>query len=897
MRDWEAFVRARLRVDDLSPSAGRRVVRELAAQLEDVYRDAKVRGADDADADAFAQAQIGDWTQIAADIRAASPAWRLPLFDRWLGRVDHAAAKRKRSVMMALHFVRDVRYAVRQLVAAPGFALVAILTIALGIGASAAMFSVVNGVLLRPLPYAQPDRLVRVREIVPKYGVFTVAPANFLDWRQQTHAFSRLAAFTVTSATFMAADGPDRVPGISTSADLFQTLGINPLIGATFTREHERPGAAVIVISAKLWRARFGSDPAIVGRAISVNGVPTTVLGVMPPDFYFPTRAADFWQPLAINPASAPRGAHFLGVVGRLADGVDLAHANEEIKTVAGRLAAQYPDSNANESADVVSLKDQIVGNIRPTLLTLFGAVGLVVLIGCMNVANLLLVRGAVREREIAVRRALGAGRARVAVQLLTESLVLAIAGGALGVVLGQLALEPIRRLGAQALPRVADITMDAHVLVFAAAASCLTALIFGVMPAWQASHPHVASALTRGGSRSATSHGRTARTVLLVAEVALSLVLVTGAFLLLRSFTKLTNVDAGFDASHVLAFQVSLPPRAYPAGAPQQQFYDALASSLQRGDVTSVGFIQTLPLVGGYVLSFDIRGRAPDKPGDEPSANYRTASAGYFETLHIRVLRGRAFTAQDTADSQPVMVVDDAFARKYFGDRDPIGQSIRIGNGHNTYAQIVGVVGDVHQDALDTAADPTVYVPFTQDLFSSVWGLVRTTGDPAALTSTVRAAVRAIDPSLPAYGIRPLEGIVHDSIALRRFAMFLILAFAVATAFLAAVGLYGVMAYAVTQRTREFAVRMAIGASPADVTRLVIRDGLTIASGGIAAGLAAALALVPLIKPMLFGIPSSDIISYLATIGVLLVISLVATYVPARRVFRINPIVAMQQE
>jgi putative ABC transport system permease protein len=795
------------------------------------------------------------------------------------------------------HVVRDVRFALRQIAAAPGFAAVAILTIALGIAAATAMFSVVNGVLLRPLPYAAPDRLVRVREIVPAYGPFSVAPANFLDWRDQAHPFRSIAAFTPTSATFMGADGPERLQGLLASADLFPTLGVRPLLGAVFTQAHERPGAAVIVLGTKLWQERFGGDPAIVGRSITVNGAPTTVIGVMPPDFYFPSRAAEFWQPLALNPARAPRGAHFLGVVARLADGVDLARANEDMRVVAGRLAARYPEANAGASADVVSLEDQIVGNVRSTLVILFAAVGFVVLIACVNVANLLLVRGASRGRELAVRHALGAGRARLTAQLLTESLVLAAAGGALGVLGGRLALEPIRRLGAQTLPRVADIAMDGRVLGFAAAAACLTALVFGVLPAWQASRTHAAPALARGG-RSATADGHRARAGLLVVEVALSLVLVTGAFLLLRSFATLTHVDTGFDASHVLAFQVSLPPRGYADEARQTQFYDALESSLRRrGDVTSVGIVQSLPLRGGYVLSFDIRGRAPATPGDEPSANYRAASTGYFDTLRIPVARGRTFTAHDSARSQPVMVVDDAFARKYFGDADPIGQAVKIGNARDAFYEIVGVVGNVRQDALEAAAAPTMYVPLAQDPFASAWVLLRTTGDPTALTSAARAAVRAIDPALPAYGIRPFDAIVHDSIALRRFSLIVLVAFAAAAAFLAAVGLYGVTAYAVAQRSREFAVRVAMGASPGDITALVLREGLKVAGSGIVVGLAAAAALGPVIEPLLFGIPPSDAVSYVATIGVMISISLVATCIPARRAFRIDPIAAMQQE
>jgi len=388
------------------------------------------------------------------------------------------------------------------------------------------------------------------------------------------------------------------------------------------------------------------------------------------------------------------------------------------------------------------------------------------------------------------------------------------------------------------------------------------------------------------------------ARSTLLIAEVALSLVMVTGACLLLRSVAKLTKVDAGFDPAHVLAFQVSLPQRSYPDEPQQRQFFDALQTSLEsRAGVTAVGLIQTLPLRGNYMLTFDIRGRAPAKPGEDPSANYRVASARYFETLRVRVSRGRVFTAHDTAAAQPVAVVDEAFVRKYFGGQDPLGQAITIGNTRETFYEIVGVVGDVHHDALEATASPTMYVPFAQDPFSSAWVLVKTTADPADLTTTVRQTVRAIDPTLPAYSMRPLEEIVHDSIALRRLSMLLLLVFAVAAVVLAGVGLYGVMAYTVTQRTREIGVRMAMGAAPADVSRLVVGHSLKLVSAGIVLGIAATVALAPLVKPMLFEVPPSDLVSYAATIGVLIVVSLLASYVPARRAVRVNPVVAMQEE
>jgi putative ABC transport system permease protein len=899
MRDWEAFVRSHLPVDRLSASAHRRAARELAQQLEDFYLEAKAAGASDDDADTFAREQIRDWPQIVAGIRAAGSGWRPSRAAVLLDRLERGSPTlHPRKAIMFAHVIRDAAYAGRQLKRSPAFTVIALLTIALAIGASSAMFSVVNGIILKPLPYAAPERLVRVYETVPAFGRFSVAPANYLDWREQSHAFSQLAAYEPTTATLLDADGPTRVQGLSASADLLPTLGVSPLLGGWFARKDEmaaRP--AVIVISHRLWQERFGGDAAVVGRTITVNGGPVTVVGVMPADFYFPTRSVDFWVPLHLNPTGTPRGAHYLGVVGRLADGSSVAAAAADVQAIAGRLARQYPNENAGESAEVLEMKDQVIGGIRPTLLTLLAAVGIVVLIGCTNVAQLLLVRGVARQREMAMRQALGASRARLVAQLLTESLVLALAGGGLGVLLAYLVIRPIRRLGAETLPRVGDIAMDGHVLLFAAAASCVTALVFGLVPAWQSSRSGPGASLTQGSSRSATASAA-ARTSLLVAEVALSLVLAVGACLLLRSFARLSAVDVGFDPSGVLAFQVSLPSQSYPDATRQGQFYDSLEASLRSlGGVNAVGMVQTLPLRGNYLLSFEIRGRAPSRPGQQPSANYRVATASYFDALRIPIERGRGFTAHDTTGAQPVAIVDKAFVRKYFGDQDPIGQALAIGNTHDASYEIVGVVGDVHHDALESTPSPTMYLPLAQDVFSSLWVLVRTAGDPTALTSAVRTTMRSLDPRLPAYSIQPLQEIVHDSVAVRRFTTVLLVAFAAFAVFLAAIGLYGVISYAVSQRTREFAVRMSIGASPGDVTRLVMSQALTTVAGGLAIGGVLSWMLAPLIRPLLFDVHPSDLVSFSATTVLLLAVALVAAYVPARRAMRINPVVAMQKE
>jgi len=799
---------------------------------------------------------------------------------------------------MLAHAFNDARYALRQLRKAPGFTFVAVLTLALGVGATTAMFSVVNGVLLRPLPYPDSDALVRVHEIVPQYGLFSVAPASFLDWRQQNSVFDHVAAYTTTSATLAGPSGPERIQGMQVSWDLFPLLRVPPQLGTTFTAEQDKPGApAVVVLSHSMWQQRFGGDPGVIGRSITLNGVPVTIIGVMPAEFYFPTRTPEFWRPLALNPANASRGGHFLGVVARMKPGVTLDRAGVEMKAIAERLATQYPESSANESAKVVLLQEQIVGAIRPALLTLFGAVGVVVLIACANVANLLLVRASVREKEIAIRTALGADRRRLVIQMLSESLVLAALGGGLGLGLGYLALTPIQTLSAGSIPRVADVRIDSTVLAFAALASILTGVIFGLAPAWQASRSGVAGVLKEGGRSSTTAGGRWVRSGLLVAEVALSIVLLTGAVLLLRSFDKLVNVDPGFDPERVLVFQVSLPGASYATPETHHTFFNRLLEKLEAlPGVQAAAVVQTLPMRGGYFLSFDVRGRAPAKPGEGASAHYRAIGPRYFETLSVPLVRGRAFTAADSDRGQHVAIVDEAFVKKYFPNEDPIGQGLDIGNGTQGFYDIVGVVGNMRYDGLDATADPTMYVPMMQDDFSTMWVLARGKGgDPAALAGPVRQAVREIDAALPAYSLSPLATIVSDSVAQRRFSMLLLALFAAVALFLAAVGLYGVVAYTVSQRTREIGLRMAIGARPAQVLAMVVGGGMLLALIGVAVGIAAALALSRIVRTMLFEIEPSDPVSYLATAAVLLVVAVLACYVPARRAMRVDPMVAMQ--
>jgi putative ABC transport system permease protein len=792
----------------------------------------------------------------------------------------------------------DVRYAIRDLVKNPGFALTAALTLTLGIGATSAIFSVIQGVLLRPLPYPEPDRLVRVHETVPQYGRFSVAPANFLDWRRDAEVFERIAAFEGGSGTLSYGENVERVSSAEVSFDMFELLGVPPMLGRGFTREEDAPGKnGVLVLSHGAWLRRFGGDPGILGRMLTLDGAPVNVVGVMPPGFHFPSRETEYWTPLALDPADAPRGAHYLGVVARLKPDVTLAAARAEMETIAERLSKQFP-ANADESAEVIPLHEHVVGGSRASLLTLLGAVFLLTLIACGNVANLLLGRANARGKEIAIRAALGAGRGRLARQMLVEGAILSLGGGALGLLLAYAALGPMRRLSAGTIPRVDDVALDFGVLAFTLGLCLLTGLAFALVPAWQSSRQRPSEELREGGRTSTSSGSRRARNALVTAEVALSLVLLVGASLLLRSFRGLTRVDPGFRAESVLTFSTSLPEHAYPEDHHRIQFYDALLDRLRSlPRVKSAGMVQVLPLADQYALSFAIEGRPPAVPGEELRANYRVVSPGYFETLGIPLKRGRDFEARDTARPLFVAIVDEAFVRGHFPEEDPIGRGVDIGNGTDGFYEIVGVVGDVHHSGLDLSPGPTIYVPYPHDVFGTMSIAIRSDSDPLSLSADARDAVRELDGSLPAYSMRALEDVVDETLGERRFSMLLLALFAGMASFLAAVGLYGVVSYSVSQRTREMGLRLAMGAIPSSLVRAAIGQGMKPALAGVVIGVPAALALARFLETLLFGVTPFDPASYGATTLLLLAVAAFSCYLPARKASRLDPLAALRHE
>jgi putative ABC transport system permease protein len=797
---------------------------------------------------------------------------------------------------MIAQVLTDTRYALRQMRKAPGFTLVAVLTLTFGIGATSAIFSVVNAVMLKPLPYPDQERLVFVYEMLPQYGRFAVAPENFQDWRARNQVFERIATFRTGFETLVGSEQPERINRGEVSWDIFELLGTPPMLGRGFLAEEDAPDHNnVVVLSYGLWQRRFAGDPSIIGQSLTLGGTPSTVVGVMPEDFYFPNRSTEFWRPIALPATRAGRGGHYLGTIARLKREVSLEQASAEMRTIATQLAQEYPTTNRDESAEVIQMHELIAGPVRPMLLTLLAAVGLVVLIACANVANLLLVRASVREREMAIRAALGAGGRRLIGQMLSEGIVLAGAGGLLGVLLASVAITPIQTLGRTSIPRVADVALDGNVVAFVLFVTVLTGLLFSVAPAWHAARVGFGS-LLKEGARGSSARGHRVRSLLLVGEVALSIVLLVGAVLLLRSFARLSGVDPGFRPENVLTFSVGLPDSSYPEDHQRVALFDRLLERLGAlPGVQHLGMVQTIPIRSDHITSFTIQGRPPNPPGADPSANYRAASPGYFAALSIPVHRGRTFTPADTETSPHVAVIDEAFARQHFANEEPIGRAINSGD-RSTY-EVVGIVGSVHHEGLHVPPRPTLYVPFRQSVFSTMWIMLRTPGDPMALANDVRQALREIDSTLPAAAMAPLATVIDDSIAQRRFSMLLLAVFAAVALFLAAVGLYGVVAYAVSQRTQEIGLRMAIGAQRSDVLRMVLGDGMKLAAVGVVFGLGTALALARYTESMLFGVTPLDAVSYAATAAVMLAVSALACYVPARRASAVDPLQALRTQ
>ena len=804
--------------------------------------------------------------------------------------------------------IQDLRYGLRLLARSPGFTAIALLTLMLGIGATAAIFSVVDAVLLRALPYRDPQRLVSVYEDAGEIGFprNTPAPANYADWKAQTQTFEDVAAMSggAYSLTGSGSD-PEELYGAAVTQNLFSVLGTTPAVGRVFLPEEDRPGAAhVVLLSHGLWMRRFGGDRSLVGRQILLNSDKYTVLGVMPPGFAYPSKDTELWTPIAFTPERlAERGSHYLQVVARLRPGVTLAKANAELQVLCKRLARAYPNTNAGISRFYAEpLHDTYTHEARTGLIVLMAAVAFILLIACANIANLLLSRATGRQREIAVRTALGAARSRIVRQLLTESVLLAAGGGLLGILLADWCFNFLKNLIPEDLSRTVSLTLDLRVLGFAVAISLACSLLFGMAPALQVSKIALNEVLKEGGRGSAGSRRTIFRNLLVVGEVALSLMLLVGAGLLLQSFARLRGLDPGFSSDHVLTARL-YDATKYHDFTQRSQFFERVLERVRAlPGVQTAGIISALPLTWeGGTSSFTPENVAPHSDMNW-DANNRVVTPGYFEAMRIPLRRGRLFENGDRKDAPPVVIINETMARKFWPGQDPLGKRMKFGDPQDqtSWCHIVGIVGDVHQMRLNEPPRQEMYFPHwqAQDNWMVPRDLaIRTSGDPLSLASAVRQAVWSIDRDQPVSGVMTLDDLLDQEVAQRRVQAALLGGFAALALILACVGIYGVLSYQVTQRTPEIGVRVALGADAAHVFRTVATQGMGLAGLGMAAGLALALALSRLMAGLLFGVKPADPLVYLAAVAAFAAVALLACYFPARRAARVDPMVALRYE
>ena len=805
--------------------------------------------------------------------------------------------------------LHDLRFGVRMLAKNPGFTAVAVITLALGIGANTAIFSVVNAVLLRTLPYKNADELV----VILHFGQGPVSPANFLDWRNQNHVFEPMGAAEYWTPNLTGVDRPEYLWALHVTSDIFPMLGVQPLLGREFLPEEDQRGREhEVVVSYRLWQRRFGGDAKIIGMPITLDGEKYTVIGVMPRDFKFApfwATKAELWAPLALTDRGADRGANSLRVFARLKPGVTLEQARAEMATITGRLEKEYPGSNRDIT--VLPLKEKVVGNIRPALLLLLGAVGFVLLISCANVAHMLLARAAARQKEVAVRTALGAGRSRVIRQFLTESLLLALLGGGGGLVLALFGIRVLVALSPAGIPRVDTISLDSHVLLFMLVVSVATALGFGLVPAVHASAVNLNDSLKDGGRGSTEGIRRNRlRSALVASEFALALILLVGAGLMVRSLFALQAIDPGFNPRNLLTMVVTVT--GSEAGKPSHRvayFQQLLQQVRTLPGVRSASAINHLPLAGDlWTRNLLIEGRPVPRPGEAPEAVYRVVLPGYFNTMNIPILHGRDVNDSDDLSSPGVLVVNEAMARYCWPGENPLGKRITLGDSLEgaRWMTVVGVVKDSKQD--DWAGTPymEVFLPYLQahdylnDMLSRVSYLtlvVRTNGNPASLTSTVENAAWALDKNVTISQVQTMEQAVADATAQPRFYLLLLGTFAAIALILAAVGIYGVMSFSVSRRTHEIGVRMALGAEKSHVLKLVTGQGMILALAGTAVGLAGALLLTRLMASLLYGVRPSDPLTFAIVPVVLIGVALLASYIPARRAMKVDPMVALRCE
>ena len=813
---------------------------------------------------------------------------------------------------------KDIRYGLRMLAKNPGVSLIAVLTLALGIGANTAIFSVVSAVLLNPLPYNTPDRLVSIWENVPEHGQWRVAPANFLDWKKQNTVFEDVAAFGGSAMTLTGDGDPEQLNGTAVTAGYFEVVGAHPMLGRAFSPDEYQLGKdQVVILGHGLWQRRYGGDRNVINRTVTLDGNSYTVIGVMPPGLYparpttagrieFDEHSQEYWRPMSyLVHFAALRSAHILGVVARMKPGITIEQAKAEMNTIGARLEREHA-ANKGEGIIVNPFINELVGNVRPALMTLLVAVGLVLLIACANIAGLLLAQHAARSKEIAIRAALGAARFRLVRQFFIEGLLLSLLGTLAGVGVAQLGLKVLLQFVPQQIPRLAQVGLDWRVLGFTLLLALITCLLFGLIPAWSASKPDLQTALEQSGRTSGPGAARVRfRQLLVVFQVSVAVMLVIGAGLLIKSFWLLQRVDPGFKSEHVLSAGLNLPAAKYAQPTEINNFFNQLMARISAiPGVESATIAYDPPLQSNWVDSFEIEGRVVPPDSRSQSANFIPVGSDYFNTVGAQIVTGRGFTPQDDPDHPGAAIVNEAFVRHYFPNENPLGRRLkpsppgRIWNNQRlTSFEIVGVARDVKSAGLAAASEPAYYLPASQAPLTDMTLLVRTTNNPESVVAAVRQAVWSIDPNQPIADVKTLEQIVSDSIAQPRLNMLLMTLFGGLALLLSAVGIYGLLSYAVTQRTQELGIRMALGANVADVLKLVLKQGMLLALIGEAIGLAAAFALTRLMRGLLFGVTPTDATIFIGVVVVLTFTALLACWVPARRATKVDPLVALRYE